>query len=71
MTGERFFSFPQNLEWLCDLSIHFLSSGYQGQFPRGIKQLGLEVDHSLLSSAEVKDGGVTPLLPYTFSWYSD
>jgi hypothetical protein len=41
-----------------------ISNGYWGDFSPGIKRLGREVDHSPLSSAEVKNGGAMP------SWHS-
>jgi hypothetical protein len=36
-------------------------------FP-GVKRSGREADHSLPSSAKVKDGGAMPPLPHTSSW---
>jgi hypothetical protein len=45
----------------------FLSNGYRGLFPRGLKRLGREVDHSPPTSAEVKKMWIyTSTPPYTF-----
>jgi hypothetical protein len=41
-----------------------------GTISPGIKQPGHEADHSPPSSAEVKNGGVIPLVPHTTSWLS-
>jgi hypothetical protein len=43
--------------------------GYMELFPRGVKRQGREADHSPPSSAEVKNGGAIPPLPY-MSWHS-
>jgi hypothetical protein len=40
-----------------------------GPLSLGIKQHGREADHSLPSSAEVKNGGTIPLLPHTSLWH--
>jgi hypothetical protein len=47
------------------------SGGHQASYPMGrIKREGCEADHSLPSSAEVKNGeAITPLL-HTSSWRS-
>jgi hypothetical protein len=44
--------------------------GTRGSFPGGVKRPGRESDHSLPSSAEVKNGGAIPPLPHTSSWRS-
>jgi hypothetical protein len=36
----------------------------------GVKQQGRQADKSPLSSAEVKNGGAIPPLPYMSSWHS-
>jgi hypothetical protein len=41
--------------------------GTGDSFPE-VKRLGRETDHSLPSSAEVKNGGATSALPHTSSW---
>jgi hypothetical protein len=38
------------------------------QWVPGVKRPGREADHSPPSSAEVKNGGAMPPLPYTSSW---
>jgi hypothetical protein len=48
----------------------FLSSGYWGEISPGVKQQGHEADHSLLSSSEVKKGGVIPPFLHMSSWHS-
>jgi hypothetical protein len=40
-----------------------LFSVYWGLFPPGVKRPGREADHSLVSSAEVKNAGAIALLP--------
>jgi hypothetical protein len=37
-------------------------------FSPGVKQQGRGADHSTPSSAKVKNGGATPLLPHIPSW---
>jgi len=47
-----------------------LSNGYGGLFPQGLKWLGIEADHSLPSSAKVKECMVLYLKPPSTSlWY--
>jgi hypothetical protein len=41
---------------------------YHGLFPWGVKQPGHEADYSSPSSAEVKNGGPIPPVPYASSW---
>jgi hypothetical protein len=59
--GQRFFLSPQRPDQFWDPS-NLLQSGYRGA-PTGVKCPGREADHSLLSSAEVKNGRVIPPLP--------
>jgi hypothetical protein len=39
-----------------------------GALSPGVKQPGLEADHSPLLSAEVKNGGTIPVLAHMSSW---
>jgi hypothetical protein len=41
-----------------------------GAFSPGVKWQGREADHSLSSSADVKNGGAVPPLPHKYSWRS-
>jgi hypothetical protein len=41
-----------------------------GALSLGVKKLEHEVDHSPLSSAEIKNGGAIPPLPHMSSWQS-
>jgi len=52
--GWEFFSSPPRPYRLWGLS-SLLSNGYQGLFPCGVKRQGHEANHSLPSSAEVKN----------------
>jgi hypothetical protein len=67
--GKRFFSTPKCPDQLWGPP-SLLISGYQELFPGGwgVKQSGHEADHSLPSSAEVKNGGALPPLPHMSSW---
>jgi hypothetical protein len=66
--GNRFFSNPQRPDQLWG-HLSLLSIEYRGLFSWGLKQLEREAYNSLLSSANVKNGGTIPLLPHTSSWY--
>lgn len=46
----------------------FVFGGYRGSFP-GVEWRGHDVDHSSLSSAEVKNEGTVPLLPLYSPWH--
>jgi hypothetical protein len=49
----------------------FLSNGYQGLFPWGVKQMRCEADHSLPSSADKTTWSYTSTPQYAFmAWYS-
>jgi hypothetical protein len=61
--GKRFFSTPQHPDQPWGPS-SFLSKGHGGALFLEVKQPGHEGDHSLLCSAEVKNGGVIPSLPH-------
>jgi hypothetical protein len=57
---KRFFSTPQCPDELWG-SPNFLSNGWVPRFlPLGVKQPGLEADHTPPSSAEVSNGGAIP-----------
>jgi hypothetical protein len=56
-----------NLQCL-QTAVSLLSHRVPGLFPWGVKQQGLEADHSPPTSAEVKNGGPIPRLPHTSSW---
>jgi hypothetical protein len=75
MAGVRF------LEGACDFSLlHSIRTGsgaYPASFPvdaggsfPGVKAARHEAGHSPPSSAEVRNGGSIPPLPYTSSWCS-
>jgi hypothetical protein len=51
--GSKIFSSPRHPDQLWSPT-NLLSNGYQGLFPRGVKRLGGEADHSPPTSAEVK-----------------
>jgi hypothetical protein len=50
--------------------LNLLSNGYRGALSPRLKRPGREADHSPPSSAEVKNGGAIPPLPYMSSWHS-
>jgi hypothetical protein len=56
--GKRFFSTPRasGLLWI---PLSLLFNGCGGLFPQGVKR---QVDHSLSSNTEVKNGGAIPPL---------
>jgi hypothetical protein len=56
---KRFFSTPQRPD-------RFVSNGYLGLFPRGVKRPRREADHSHPSNAKVRNGGAIPPLPHVF-----
>jgi hypothetical protein len=58
-----FFFVPQRPDRLWSQP-NFLYNGYRGLFPWGVKRPGRETDHSPLSSAETKKGGVLPPLTH-------
>jgi hypothetical protein len=62
--GPVDFSLPHSLH--TDSGAH--PSSYAGALFPGVKRPGREADHSPPSSAEVKNGGAVPPLPYTSSW---
>jgi hypothetical protein len=73
--GNRFLVWTRDFSGLH--SIHIGSGAYPGSYPMGtegslprVKRPGREADHSLPSSAEVKNGGATPPLPHMPSWRS-
>jgi hypothetical protein len=49
---------------------NFLSNGYRGLFPPGVKRPGRETDHSPPTSAEVKKMWIYTPTPHTLSWRS-
>jgi hypothetical protein len=48
-----------------------MSNGYLVYLSPGIKRKEREVDHSLPSNAEVKNGEAIPALPHMPSWHSN
>jgi hypothetical protein len=44
------------------------TQGYRELVPQWVKWLGLQADHSPLSSAKVNNGGTIPPFPHTYSW---
>jgi hypothetical protein len=64
--SARFFSFPQRADRLWGPPSLISNACVK----RGVKQQGREVDHSPLSSAEVKNGGAIPPLLHMSSWHS-
>jgi hypothetical protein len=66
--GKSWFSTPQSPDRLWGPP-SLLYNGYRGS-SLGVKRPGREADHSLPSSAEVKNGGAIPLLPRMSLWHS-
>jgi hypothetical protein len=62
--GTRFFSSPHHPDRLWSPP----SLLTNGSVSLGVRRPGREADRSLLSSAEVKNGGAIPPLPHTSSW---
>jgi hypothetical protein len=66
--GARFFSSLQCSDRFWGPPT-LLSNGYRRLNPR-VKREWREADHSPLSSAEVKNGGIIPPLPHMSLWHS-
>jgi hypothetical protein len=65
--GTRIFSSPRRPYWLRDPP-SLLSNRYLGLFPKWVKRLGREADHSPPASAEVKKMWTYTSTPHTLSW---
>jgi hypothetical protein len=66
-SGKRFFPSPQRSDRLWG-SHSLISHGYRDSFV-GVKRSRREAEHSLSSSAEVKNSGAISPFPHTYSWH--
>jgi hypothetical protein len=67
---QEIFALPLCRDWLWGPPQAFCTMDAGGLvFTKGVKQQGLDTDHTSPSGAEVKIGGAIPPLPHTSSWH--
>jgi hypothetical protein len=67
LAGARYFSLLHSVQTGSGAHPASYPIGSRGALP-GAKRPGREADHSSPTSAEVKDGGAIPPVPYISSW---
>jgi hypothetical protein len=65
LVRKRYFSVLHSVQSSSQGDPAFYLMG-RGPLPRGVKRLGREADHSLASSAEVRNGGAVPPTLHVF-----